>query len=142
MIHIYSDGCVQDNTVRINKGGNGFIIVDPKLNFIMHTYVEASYNTTNNREEIKGILNALEYIKEWNPVGEEIVLYSDSEYCVKGCNKLHKLKKNLDLWEKVFNLLNEVNVEIKWIKGHQKESNGNTIIDELIQERLNLTPKY
>lgn len=150
MIEIYTDGCVDDNTIRTNKGGNGFIIVDPKLNFIMHTYVEPAINTTNNRQELLGIINALEYLKEWNPVGEEVYLYSDSQYCVKGINiwskkwkaKGWKKVKNLDLWLKLDSLVSEVKCQIEWIKGHQKEENWNTVIDELITERLKLNIKY
>lgn len=143
MIEIYTDACIDDNTIRTNLGGNGFIIVDPVADCILHTYIEPCVNSTVPREELKAIINSLDYIVEQGLYNEEIVLYSDSMYCVNGANGVWKIKKNIDLWGKFFQLFDKIkNIDIRWIKSHQKEENYNTIIDELINERLNLNPKF
>lgn len=152
MIEVYTDGSCLDNTIRTNRGGNGFLVVDTIVNHILHTYIEHSINTTNNREELKAVINALEYLKDWKIYEiADVTLYSDSQYCVNGINewskkwknnnwntfvKSNKPIKNQDLWIKLDDLLSTVDCNIEWIKGHQKEENYNTIIDELLTERL------
>jgi ribonuclease HI len=105
-------------------------------------YVET---TTNQRMELTAIIKALEEIqKRWTDTNQSVLLFSDSQYVVKGSNlwmfswekngwkrgkstgKNEKKEKktssseisNLDLWKKVFVLVNEIKPEIRWIKGH------------------------
>lgn len=69
----YTDGsCKADG-----KGGYSAIILDGKGRIIKILY-RGYDNTTNNRQEILGVLSILEYFKE--PI--DLLIYSDSQYVV------------------------------------------------------------
>jgi ribonuclease HI len=84
--------------------------------------------TTNNRMELTGVIEALRRLKE--PC--EVVLTSDSRYVCdavtkgwaeswrrKGWHKADgKPALNADLWETLLGLLAEHRVRFQWIKGH------------------------
>jgi len=84
--------------------------------------------TTNNRMEIMGALVALETL----PEKCKVIIYSDSQYLVnsvtkgwikrwkaKNWNKKHNKKvPNADLWERILQLLDQHDIELRWIKGH------------------------
>lgn len=117
MITVYTDGsCIKDN-----RGGYSAVITED--NKIITVLYEGFSNTTNNRQEIRGVLSALEYFDE--PTTMTIV--SDSQYVVntikqgwarKWLNENNTTKKNLDLWLKVVKLLDKHTVTIEWTKGH------------------------
>ena len=127
MITVYTDGsCIKDN-----RGGYSAVIT--KDNEIVTVLYEGFSNTTNNRQEIRGVLSALEYFEE--PTTMTIV--SDSQYVVntikqgwarKWLNEGDTSKKNLDLWLKVVKLLDKHNVTIEWTKGHST-NNWNNLAD-------------
>ena len=72
MITVYTDGsCIKDN-----KGGYSAVITEDE--HIITVLYQGFSNTTNNRQEIRGVLAALEYFKE--PTTMTIV--SDSQYVV------------------------------------------------------------
>jgi len=77
MIEIYTDGSSKGN-----PGYGGYGVAVPALHYC---YSEISeQETTNNREELKAIIHACQYIKKYP---EEIfTIYSDSAYCVNLCN--------------------------------------------------------
>lgn len=69
----YTDGsCKVDG-----KGGYSAIILDEEGRIIKILY-RGYDNTTNNRQEILGVLSVLEYFKE--PI--DLLIYSDSQYVV------------------------------------------------------------
>ena len=84
--------------------------------------------TTNNRMEVLAVIKALEALK-----GEcDVTLYSDSKYVVdaikKGWAKKWKangwrrnqkeMASNIDLWERLLELLEKHHVTFQWVKGH------------------------
>ena len=118
MIKIYTDGSYKPST---NCGGYAAVITHNDL--VIKVLHEGFKNTTNNRMEIMGVLEALKYYK--TPM--EIEIYSDSSYIVNSINEkhLHKWileddtsKKNLDLWKQIYNLLHFHRVKFFWVKGH------------------------
>lgn len=84
--------------------------------------------TTNNRMEMMGVIAALQTLKRRS----QVVLYSDSRYVVnaieKGWAKRWKSRgwmrdaenpaENADLWAQLLDLLDQHEVEIRWVKGH------------------------
>lgn len=94
--------------------------------------------TTNNRMEMTAILEALQELSD----GKSAVIYSDSKYCVsgltiwrKGWKKKNWMKGgkpmiNRDLWLMLEDQLDRLDVEIKWVKGHNGDV-GNEKADEL-----------
>lgn len=97
--------------------------------------------TTNNRMEMTAILEALSKL----PDGQEVEVFSDSQYCVKGLTiwrsgwKKNSWKKkgedmpNRDLWLQLEAQMNRLKVEIKWVKGHNGDS-GNELADSLARQ--------
>lgn len=79
-------------------------------------------NTTNNRMELKAVIEALRVLKE--PCDIEIL--SDSQYVCDGINKWlcnwqakdFKKVKNVDLWEEYLSCSKEHKINTKWIRGH------------------------
>ena len=136
MIKIYTDGSASKKSC-----GFGMVVFeDEKLKFFHHDHCEES---TNNREEMKAIIDAYNYI-EGSMITDECIVYSDSAYCVNMLNEWIDnwydhlwLKyngepvKNLDLVSKLYYLKhNNPNVKICKVKGHADEL-GNEFADAL-----------
>ena len=72
MIKIYTDGsCIKDN-----KGGYSAVITEDEQ--VITVLYQGFSNTTNNRQEIRGVLAALEYFEE----PTTMIIVSDSQYVV------------------------------------------------------------
>lgn len=121
-VEIYTDGACKGNP---GAGGYGAILV-----YKGHEkeFSGGEEMTTNNRMELMGAIAALSALKE--PC--EVTLTSDSKYLVdavtknwvygwrdKGWKKSDgKMALNIDLWEKLLELLDMHTVTFNWIKGH------------------------
>jgi ribonuclease HI len=107
-------------------------------------------NTTNNRMEMTAVIEALIALKS----SCNIDLFTDSQYVNRGVNEwLPNWKKanwktaskapvkNVDLWQKLDNLLGGHDIHWHWVKGHSGDP-GNDLADELAnrgaQETANL----
>ena len=117
MIVVYTDG----SCIKGNRGGYSAVITEDDK--IITTLYQGFSNTTNNRQEIRGVLAALEYFKE----PTKMTIVSDSQYVVntikqqwaqKWLREKDETKKNLDLWVKIVQLLEHHDVTIEWTKGH------------------------
>jgi len=86
-------------------------------------------STTNNRMELRAVIEAIKAIKEWARV--EVV--TDSQYVLQGITvwiikwksnnwmrgkKSNKLVKNVDLWKELDELVQKKDVMFRWVKGH------------------------
>ena len=128
-VSLYTDGACSGNP---GPGGWGII-----LEYMGHRK-EASggeANTTNNRMELTAAIKGLEMLKE--PCN--VALYSDSQYLINGITKgwVEKWKANgwmrnkresalnVDLWERILELLAVHNVTFIWVKGHASNENNN-----------------
>ena len=96
-------------------------------------------NTTNNRMEMTAVIEALRALK--SPC--VIDLFTDSQYVNRGVNEwLSNWKKanwktaskapvkNVDLWQKLDELLGAHDIHWHWVKGHSGDP-GNDLADEL-----------
>lgn len=115
---IYCDGSYQSS---FNSGGWSAIIT--KNDQVIQKLYQGYKNTTNNRMELLGVIEALKYFKE--PVSIKIV--SDSQYVINSIINKHVYKwlenkdytkKNLDLWFELVDLLEFHKVDFEWTKGH------------------------
>ena len=121
-VDIYTDGACRGNP---GNGGWGAILV------YGHKEKELSggeANTTNNRMELTGAIEALSMLKE--PC--EVTLTSDSKYLTDAINKgwLESWQKtgwrkadrsevlNVDLWQKLITQLERHVVTFVWVHGH------------------------
>jgi len=121
-IDIYTDGACSGNP---GKGGYGAVLLYKEH----RKELSQGYKlTTNNRMEMLAVIKALETLKEKCKVN----LYSDSKYVVDAITKgwVKKWKRNnwkrnkkdkalnVDLWEKMLDVLNKHEVKFIWVKGH------------------------
>lgn len=140
MIYIYTDGSCRGKNQKgaENIGGHAMIaFVDDKT---IDVFCRTEKNTTNNRQELKGLLKAMEYAKQ-NPK-EKITIISDSSYCVNMCNEWisawaangwknrnSKRVENLDLVKPIYQHLNGfINFSLSQTRGHMGEL-GNELAD-------------
>lgn len=101
MINVYTDGAYKPST---NQGGYAAIILND--NNIIQILHEGYIDTTNNRMELLGVINALKYFHTPSTIN----IYSDSEYIVNNINNGHlehwvknqEHKLNWDLWEQLY----------------------------------------
>lgn len=132
-ITIYTDGACSGNP---GPGGWGAVL---QYQDTLREISGGEKETTNNRMELLGAINALSALKE--PC--EVSLYTDSQYVAKAINegwlkgwkaKNWKRKdgelKNVDLWQQLDRLLSIHSVKFFWVKGHA-DNKFNNRCDEL-----------
>jgi ribonuclease HI len=140
ILTFYTDGSVKDNVHSTKKncmGGVGIYCKELNLK------ISNSYdNATNNRMELRAILDCLRYILDNNlQLNNDIVIYSDSQYSVNCCTIWYMNwnskkngwdnKKNVELIKDITLLLEQNNnIILKWCKGHSGIA-GNEIADKL-----------
>ena len=121
-VNIYTDGACRGNP---GRGGWGAILVYGTKTKEMSG---GEKNTTNNRMELTGAIEALSILKE--PC--EVTLTSDSKYLVDAISRgwLDSWRKNgwrkadrsevlnVDLWQKLITQLERHKVTFVWVHGH------------------------
>lgn len=141
-ITIYTDGACSGNP---GPGGWGAIL---RYKDTTREMSGAERNTTNNRMELLGVINALETLKE--PCRVE--LYTDSQYIVNAINQrwLEGWKKrgwrrkegelkNPDLWQRLDALLETHTVGFTWVRGHADNKYNNRCDELAVAARLELS---
>jgi ribonuclease HI len=132
-VEIYTDGACKGNP---GPGGWGALMIagDHRKEIF-----GGERNTTNNRMELKAVIEALGALKR--PC--EVVIHTDSQYVQKGISEwIHNWKlrgwktaakepvKNADLWQALDAAQAQHKVEWRWVKGHAGHD-GNERADEL-----------
>lgn len=136
-ITLYTDGACLSNP---GKGGWAAIL---SYGTVVKELSGNDPETTNNRMEMKGIIEGLRALKE--PCS--VTVFSDSQYIVNNIRGVHiwrqrnwRLKgsnkpvKNRDLWEELDSLCRIHSVTFKWVKGHSGIP-GNERADVLAGQR-------
>jgi ribonuclease HI len=121
-VTIYTDGGANPNP---GAGGWGVLLIAD--NGVEKELSGSEKNTTNNRMELRAVIEALRALKR--PCA--IDLYVDSEYVKKGVtewmekwiknnwiNSQKESVKNRDLWEILNKELTRHKVQWHWVKGH------------------------
>ena len=130
-ILLYSDGSSLGNP---GPGGYCTILKYGKAQKIIKG---AESNTTNNRMELKAVIEGLKALKE--PC--EVEITSDSSYVVKGINewlknwikKDFKGIKNPDLWKEYIKVSSHHDIKAFWVKGHDGHKE-NELCDKIAKE--------
>ena len=142
-VKLYTDGACSGNP---GPGGYGAILI---YKGIEKEVSGGELNTTNNKMEIMAVLKGLEMIKE--PC--KVTVYSDSAYVVNSVQmgwleswrknnwrKADKSKvKNIDLWERLIELMNIHEVTFVKVKGHSDNEYNNRCDRLAVSEREKLT---
>lgn len=128
-IIIYTDGACSGNP---GPGGYGTVLI---YNGTRKELSGGFKNTTNNRMEITAVIKGLEALNQ--PC--MVTVYSDSKYVVdaieKGWlnnwikNNWRKSNKekvlNVDLWQRLLELMAIHDVSFRWVKGHHENEENN-----------------
>jgi len=115
-ITLFSDGSALGNP---GPGGYGVIL---RYGTKERELSGKEAHTTNNRMELKGVIEGLKALKE--PCDVDII--SDSSYVVKGINewlagwikKDFKKVKNPDLWQEYIEAAKPHKIHAIWVRGH------------------------
>jgi len=137
MIKIYTDGACKGNP---GIGGWGALLIHNEQSIEIF---DGELQTTNNRMELKAVIEALNHAKS---MSDDIQIYTDSSYVQKGIQEwIHNWKKNgwrssnkkpvknQDLWQELDTLNSSLKVEWFWVKGHAGHP-GNERADFLANE--------
>jgi len=119
-IKLYADGSSLGNP---GPGGYGGIL---EYKDTIKEYSGAEKHTTNNRMELRGVIEGLKLLKE--PCVVEII--SDSSYVVKAINewlagwvrKNFAKVKNVDLWKEYLEVSQKHKIKATWVRGHNGHS--------------------
>lgn len=111
MIEVYTDGAYSSSR---NRGGWAFVIVNDGQK--MHMSFGDANETTNNRMEIMGSLEAALWMKE-NKINEATI-YSDSMYVIGTMTQNWKRKANVDLWILMDDAVEGLSINWQHVKGH------------------------
>ncbi len=108
-------------------GGAGGLVeaLTPAGRVVRRDYFLADPDTTNNRMAITSAIRAFELVGARGK-RPPVLFVSDSEYLVKGASlwlrgwkrRAWKNVKNPELWQELDELLQEFDVEWKWVRGH------------------------
>jgi ribonuclease HI len=124
------ESCLGNDATKPSPGGNGALIEAPASDSVARwDFYECSPQTTNNKMALAGAIAALEWIRrQWTRARVRYV--SDSEYLVKGVTqwlpgweaKGWKRKggelQNVELWQKLAQVVQAHEVEWHWVRGH------------------------
>jgi ribonuclease HI len=102
---VYTDGSCLKN----GAGGFAFIILNDENELY---YSEGCKETTNNREELKAVIECLDFIIH------DCIIYTDSQYVINCASGKWKRKMNLDLWNKFDTVSKHKSIKFEWVKGH------------------------
>ena len=150
MITFYSDGSTRGKNQKgaDNVGGWGVVCInDTEDQYgaeLLDFDCDTSYGTTNNREELKGLLYCLAAADTYYP-DQKCLVYSDSAYVVNMCNdwiwtwakngwknSKKQTVENLDLVQEIYKHLNQefYHCIIRKCQGHM-DLIGNELADAL-----------
>ena len=144
---VYTDGgCIRNPS---GAGACANVIIDTQTGEIKEI-VNGYQSTTNNRMEIRAIIQALCTL----PDGVDVHVYSDSQYAINCAVGVWSKKKNVDLWEKFDCAVGNKRVDFTWVKGHnndplnercdslctQEMSKSGLLIDDGFEAEFDLQP--
>lgn len=138
-VEIFTDGSCLGNP---GKGGIGILL---RYKGREKTVSQGYFQTTNNRMELRAVIEALNLLKE--PC--DVLLYSDSQYMQNGIQKWifnwrknnwktshNKPVKNQDLWIALDHAIRPHRLKWQWVKGHAGHPE-NEICDQLAKTAAN-----
>jgi len=123
---IYTDGSCLKNPG--GPGGWACLLIE---NDDEWSLVGSEESTTNNRMELRAVIEALSLVgKNQNTVCE---IYTDSQWVLKCATGEWKRKANLDMWGEYDEAAQGLELKWNWVRGHSGNK-YNEIVDKLARE--------
>ncbi len=138
-IRIYTDGACRGNP---GPGGWGAVLMHGDK---VKKLYGGDHETTNNRMELTAVIKALECLKgnKWS-----VEITSDSKYVLQGItewiegwkrkgwrNASKKPVMNVDLWQRLDELVQPFDITWHWVKGHSGHPE-NEMADQLANQGI------
>lgn len=143
ILRLYTDGACSNNQGEVNFGGWGTILEYGEHMKELHG---GEANTTNNRMELKAVIEGFRALKR---DGLNVEVFSDSSY-VMNCfrekwyvnwqkngwkNSKKQPVENRELWEELLELVSRHNVSFYRVKGHVSvEKSTEETLDKLYEK--------
>lgn len=131
-VQVYTDGSCLRNP---GPGGWAFLVLWPSTN----KKTECSGGepqTTNNRMELRAVIEALVFIESFNVT--EVTVHTDSLLVLNCAQGKWKRKANLDMWKEYDQVSCEKRVRWQWVRGH----NGNVYNERVDKLARNKAVRY
>lgn len=124
IVHLFTDGACSGNP---GPGGWAYILKHPASG-TMREVSGGEAGTTNNRMELRAVIEGLQAIKRPSTV----VIFADSKYVLKGLSewmdmwkaqgwtrgKKRETVKNVELWKTLDKLRELHTLKFEWVRGH------------------------
>lgn len=136
-MHLYTDGACSGNP---GPGGWAVVQINHATNEVIHVRYGDSERTTNNFMELRALLEAIRWAKDYT--GDMVRIYSDSSYGVKGITEWMKgwqkrgWRKadgspilNPELWKQIYAEWDPTKMSVTHIRGHAGHF-GNEMADK------------
>lgn len=156
MIEIYVDGACSGNGNAENFGGFGLVAVKDDKSF--YELKKGFRNTTNNEMELHGVLMGIKLAKVLlEKHRSEIIIYSDSAYCVNTINQWmgswasngwikksdKKPPENLAIIKEIYDLMQfERAIKVKKIAGHSGHIHNEKADKLAVQAKMEKEKEY
>ena len=140
-LSVFTDGGCSGNP---GPGGWAFVILSGDNKVMLSGGEQA---TTNNRMELTAVISALRYIS-LNMKGCSVTLYTDSQYVQQGITQWisrwlrngwrtadKKPVKNVELWQTLYQLDQELHPSWQWVKGHAGNT-YNEMCDSMVRKEM------
>lgn len=127
------------------EGGFGFVLLTEEEDIVKSESIY-SESTTSQREEIRALTELMMYCSEHLISKQNITIYTDSNYGMKGCNSWMKkwqangwlnskkeVVAHVDLWQTIYSIINDHNYTIKKVKAHN-DNYWNDYVDDLAKK--------
>ena len=121
---LWTDGSLNSKENAPNDVGAGLYIKHNQTKVTNSFSYKLDENETNNVAELFAIIKALEWIRDNKDNAKQFYIFSDSQICVRGMNRLIMTKANAKMFSYALNLFDhlktkkKIDVTIVWVKGH------------------------
>lgn len=132
-IHVFTDGGCSDNGMLSARAGIGIFFGENDSRNVSKRIIGLQ---TNNRAELFAIIETLRICFDYQTT---LVINTDSEYAIKGIAGINKIKKNIDLFKEISEMMKnrKGKTKFKKVSGHTGMKDGNYHADLLATKSIN-----